>query len=105
MSESWRPNQVLHQNKKGMSTINQAVRKKSARLLVDIRWRARVGGLEEFPRAISSRSKGSECGTCAAMLGRLGCRRLLGRSGFVFLQKSEYAAVAKFHENVEKEDS
>src|SRR6185369_4204149 len=41
--ESWRPNQVLHQKRNGINTINQAVRKNSSRLRVDIR---RRGGTE-----------------------------------------------------------
>src|SRR5579864_6660237 len=40
LSESWRPNQVFHQNRNGMSTISQAVTKNSKRLRVDMRWRA-----------------------------------------------------------------
>src|ERR1700730_13249557 len=46
LSESWRPNQVFHQNKKGMSTISQAVRKKSRRLRVDMRCRVGAGWRE-----------------------------------------------------------
>src|SRR5208283_1315747 len=45
LSESWRPNQVFHQNRNGMSTISHAVRKKSSRFPVDIRGRGLVGGL------------------------------------------------------------
>src|SRR5579862_373422 len=38
-----RPNHVLHQNRNGISTSNQAVRKNSSRLRVDIRERALAG--------------------------------------------------------------
>src|ERR1700726_1984098 len=38
VSERWRPNQGLHQKRKGMSTISQATRKKRNRLRVDMRW-------------------------------------------------------------------
>src|SRR4030088_3208216 len=37
--ERRRPNQVFHQNRKGMSTISQAATKKSNLLRVDMRWR------------------------------------------------------------------
>src|SRR5208282_831878 len=48
LSESWRPNQVFHQNKNGIRTISHAVRKKSSRLPVDMRGRCLSGGLEGF---------------------------------------------------------
>src|SRR5208283_993614 len=44
-SESWRPNQVFHQNRTGMSTISHAVRKKSSRLRADMRGRRLAGGM------------------------------------------------------------
>src|SRR5208337_4439864 len=45
LSESWRPNQVFHQNRNGIRTISHAVRKKSSRLPVDMRGRRLGGGL------------------------------------------------------------
>src|SRR5580700_4765550 len=39
LSESWRPNQVFHQNKNGMRTISHPVAKNSSRLRVDMRGR------------------------------------------------------------------
>src|ERR1700676_2349958 len=104
-SESWRPNQVFHQNKKGMRTISQAVKKKRRRLRVDMRCRARAGGAGEFSMEISSRSKGSDWGTSLAMLTRLGCRRLLRRSGLAFLQRGEDTAIAQFQEDVQKKNA
>src|ERR1700730_5798528 len=59
LSESWRPNQVFHQNKKGMSTISQAVRKKSRRLRVDMWCRVRAGWRELASAAMAGRSVGS----------------------------------------------
>src|SRR5690348_4339986 len=40
LSDNWRPNQVFHQNRKGISTINHAVKKNNRRWRVDIRGRA-----------------------------------------------------------------
>src|SRR5207302_4865918 len=37
LSESWRPNQVFHQNTNGINTISHAVRKNRRRLRVDMR--------------------------------------------------------------------
>src|SRR5438270_1888178 len=43
-SDSCRPNQVLHQNRNGISTISHAVTKNSTRLLVDMRARGTAIG-------------------------------------------------------------
>src|SRR2546428_6738762 len=40
LSESWRPNQVFHQKRNGISTISQAVTKNRMRCPVDMRRRA-----------------------------------------------------------------
>jgi len=45
LSESWRPNQMFHQNRNGIRTISHAVMKKSSRLPVDMRGRGLGGGL------------------------------------------------------------
>src|SRR5947207_2000592 len=46
VSERWRPNQVFHQNKKGISTISQATRKKRKRFRADM-WRRDVASCED----------------------------------------------------------
>src|SRR5206468_6997931 len=46
VSERWRPNQVFHQNKKGISTISQATRKKRKRFRTDM-WRREVASCED----------------------------------------------------------
>src|ERR1700688_3298033 len=45
VSERRRPNQVLHQKRKGMSTIAHAVTEKSNRLRVDMRWRGEAAAV------------------------------------------------------------
>src|SRR6266478_2737192 len=68
LSESWRPNQVLHQNRKGMSTISQATRKKSNRLRVDMRCRG--GGTESWTMAggFAASEVGGRLAICALVL-------------------------------------
>src|SRR5262249_38645045 len=58
LPESGRPNQVLHQNRNGISTISQATRKNRKRFRVDIRGR--------FPLAVEGTSEGP-IGGCAGL--------------------------------------
>ena len=90
VSERWRPNQVLHQNRNGMSTISQATRKKSRRLRVDMRWRPGRGGESS---TAADRFAVSEVSVRVAMfvlsmgswiLFRLRHRLAFGWSGLVF---------------------
>src|SRR5713226_3156333 len=71
LSESWRPNQVFHQKRNGMRTINQAVTKNKRRFRGDMRWGGRAGCSEESSRAISggSPSLGEDGGLAMSFLG------------------------------------
>src|SRR5712692_661130 len=104
LSESWRPNQVFHQNRNGMSTINQAVIKNSQRFRADMWWEGRA----DF--AVESRARSSGCSSVSEeedSITPLGPLTLFGgRRGLcgIRLVLSEQPAVAQFPESIQEED-